>query len=32
MYFREARAFFERELSMKVVVSQLKAILDRLLG
>ena len=32
MYFREARAFFERERSMKVVVSQLKAILDRLLG
>ena len=31
MYFREARAFFERELSMKVVVSQLKAILDRIL-
>jgi glycosyltransferase involved in cell wall biosynthesis len=30
MYFREARAFFERELSMKVVVSQLKGILARM--
>ena len=30
MYFREARAFFERELSMKVVTSQLSDILARL--
>ena len=30
MYFREARAFFDRELSMKVVVSQLKGILARM--
>ncbi len=30
MYFREARAFFERELSMKVVKSQLADILKRL--
>jgi len=30
MYFREARAFFERELSMKVVVSQLRDILARI--
>ncbi len=30
MYFREARAFFERELSMKVVTAQLDAILKGL--
>ena len=30
MYFREARAFFERELSMKVVTSQLKEILRKM--
>ena len=30
MYFREARAFFERELSMKVVVAQLADILKRM--
>ncbi len=30
MYFREARAFFERELSMDVVVSQLRGILERM--
>ena len=30
MYFREARAFFERELSMKVVTAQLRDILCRM--
>ena len=30
MYFREARAFFERELSMKVVVAQLAGVLRRM--
>ena len=30
MYFREARAFFERELSMKVVTAQLADILRRM--
>ena len=30
MYFREARAFFERELSMKVVTAQLADILKRM--
>lgn len=30
MYFREARAFFEKELSMKVVVSQLRGVLGRM--
>ncbi len=30
MYFREARAFFERELSMDVVVAQLKGILEKM--
>jgi len=29
-YFREARAFFERELSMKVVVAQLAGVLGRM--
>ena len=30
MYFREARAFFDNELSMKVVTAQLAAILKRM--
>ena len=30
MYFREARAFFDRELSMKVVTAQLADILKRM--
>jgi glycosyltransferase involved in cell wall biosynthesis len=32
MYFREARKFFERELSMDVVKAQLKEILKKILG
>ncbi len=30
MYFREARAFFDNELSMKVVTAQLADILKRM--